>query len=459
MPSYTGFLSDKRLDRRADRIAERMAERQSVVVRQFARNRAEQAAAYRFFANDHVDFDALEEALYSHCGGLAEGGHKLVLQDTTQLNYNHLDQRLDEGLGVIGDNESLGYFLHLSLVLDADTQYCLGLSNIESWTRPADRPVLDKAQRKKRPIEEKESIRWLESMLASDEVLSQADHLTSVADREGDIFEVFARLPSPRRDLLVRSQTDRCIAQQPGTLYRHMAAAAAEGTYEVSIGRDKRRARVARTAQMQVRFARVDLLRPSRLSNSSYPEGVPLYVVDAIEAPESVPAGEDPVHWTLLTSHVVPCFEKACQIIRWYELRWQIEQFFRVLKSQGLNLESSELERGEALRRLGLVSLGAALQVMRLLLVREGDSAQPIGHIFTQPEQQFLRRLLPAYEGKTHKQQNPHAPAHLAWASWLIARLGGWKGYLSQGPPGPITLYRGMKRYASMYEGWRLANP
>lgn len=465
MLTYRKLFCDARLDARAERIAAAMTEEQSAIIRRITDTRSEAAGAYRFFSNENVTLEALETALVRHCQALTDGGHKLVLEDSTQLNFEHLRERLgaDHKLGVIGDNESLGCFLHPSLVVDAQSGYCLGLSSVALYTRPEQRQDQPAHQRKQRPIEEKESFRWIEGMENSRAVLREADRLTMVADRESDIYELCARVPDARTDLVVRAQTNRRIGQAPGLLYEHVQAQELAGTYTVSVRSDKRRGRTEREARIEVRYAPVHLRRPDRLRHSAYPEEVALYVVEAREQEATVPQGQEPIHWRLLTTHSVDDFEAARQIIAWYQQRWHIrgfkirEQYFRLLKSQGLNLEQAQLEDGQALQRLCLMAAGAALEVMRLVLARSGQSDQPARHVFAESEERCIEELMGSWEGSTRKQQNPHAAGTLAWASWLIARMGGWNGYVSQGPPGPITYYRGMYRFAQVYQGWKLA--
>jgi hypothetical protein len=114
-------------------------------------------------------------------------------------------------------------------------------------------------------------------------------------------------------------------------------------------------------------------------------------------------------------------------------------------------------QRGSSLIKLCVLALAAALDVMRLMLARDGQQEQPIAHVFTPEEQACLSELAPTLEGRTEKQQNPHPQQTLAWASWIIARLGGWNGYRSQHPPGPITFYRGLKQFENLSQGWMLA--
>jgi hypothetical protein len=164
-----------------------------------------------------------------------------------------------------------------------------------------------------------------------------------------------------------------------------------------------------------------------------------------LERPETVPVGEDPIEWRLYTTHQVSTVEQAMQCVQWYRARWFIEELFRVLKSDGLDIESSQLETGLALKKLMLFCLQAALQIMVIKIAydqkREDCSAQIV---FTDKQILFLKILQPTLEGKTEKQKNPFLKNSLAWAAWIIAKLGKWGGYTSQGPPGYITMKNGL---------------
>lgn len=149
--------------------------------------------------------------------------------------------------------------------------------------------------------------------------------------------------------------------------------------------------------------------------------------------------------------------EQALQVITWYSWRWRIEQLFATLKQGGLNIEASQLETVSAIQRLCLLALGAAVKVLQLSLGRE-DVEQSANLVFSESEQQCLTELSPSLNGTTPKQQNPYPPLTLAWANWLIARLGGWSGYLSQRPPGTATLFHGLQKFESIFLGWKLAH-
>lgn len=95
-----------------------------------------------------------------------------------------------------------------------------------------------------------------------------------------------------------------------------------------------------------------------------------------------------------------------------------------------------------------------------LTLDRDGVHGVPATVVFTEPALVYQAQLGPTLEGQTVKHQNPFAPCTLAWSAWIIGRLGGWRGYQSQAPPGYITMTRGLERFTSMFTGWQLAqNP
>jgi hypothetical protein len=135
---------------------------------------------------------------------------------------------------------------------------------------------------------------------------------------------------------------------------------------------------------------------------------------------------------------------------------YTIEELFRTLKKQGLNVESSQLESGKGLRKLLLMSLHAALIIMQLVGDRDGEAGESAGLVFNEEETECLKEVGKNYEGKTEKQKNPFEEGSLAWAAWIIGRLGGWKGYRKAGPAGPITMKRGLERFSILFKGWLL---
>ena len=105
--------------------------------------------------------------------------------------------------------------------------------------------------------------------------------------------------------------------------------------------------------------------------------------------------------------------------------------------------------------RLVALALPAALAVMQLVLNRHSPAPQTL---LDADHLACLRQLAPELSGRTEKQRNPHPPDSQAWVSWLIARLGGWSGLVSQRPPGVITLKNGWEYFQTYFTGWKAAH-
>ncbi len=434
-----------------------MLQYQSVNIRQISRSRAEQVGYYRFLENENVTVSELVRSMADHCQQQVEGLHVLSISDTSEINLQaHAGRLKPQGVGVVGNDRDLGFFIHPTLVLNAQSGFPLGLSAIHLWTRDVKHADKHQRQYQTLPIEEKESYKWLLSAAASNRCVKAggARVVTHIGDRESDLYEEWATVPDAQSHLLVRARQNRRLVGQASSLYASLSAQPCEGTYTIPVMDDPRRGRTARDALLTVRRARVRIQRPDNLSAHDYPPSVQLYAVEAKEV--NPPPGEDPIHWRLLTTHEVVCLEQALQVIQWYCWRWRIEQLFATLKQAGLNLESTQLESGEAIQRLTVLSLSIAVRTLQLVEGRD-NPVLPASLAFADQQQQCLTQLAPSLQGRTQKQQNPYPQNSLPWATWLIARLGGWSGYRSQRPPGMPTLIHGLRQFESIYLGWQLA--
>jgi hypothetical protein len=441
-----------------------MGKHQSISIRQISRNRAEQVAYYRFLENENVTVGELVPSLSDHCMLQVEGKHILAISDSSEINLqSHVGRLKAKGLGVVGNNTDVGFYIHPTLILDAENGFPLGLSTVQLWTRGIDHA--DKHQRNYQnlPIEEKESYKWLRSADATQRCFSvgNATMVTHIGDRESDLYEEFATVPNRYNHLLVRASQNRRLLGQTQSLYTYLNQQPSEGTYTVNVPADPRIGRTAREALLIVRRAVVKIQRPDKLNAHDYPKSVELYAVEAIEV--NPPLGQQPIHWRLLTTHQVVCLEQALQVIRWYTLRWQIEQLFATLKKAGLNLEATQLESITAIERLTVLALSVAVRILQLIQGRDNPDL-PATVAFSLEQQHCLKAMpaagyayAPTLEGKTQLQQNPYPPDSLAWATWIIARVGGWSGYSSQKPPAINTLIRGLAQFESTFFGWKLA--
>jgi hypothetical protein len=422
-------------------LVQRMVARSTACLRQLGCGRHDEVRFGRFLRNDRVSLEALNRGAGERVGRLAQGcRHVLAIQDTTELNFQRHARRT-RGLGPVGNGVDQGLFLHPLLAVAADGGRCLGLAWAKLWTRSGKITTA----RRQRPMAAKEAQRWQDGITAAGTVLAGAELVTVVSDREADIYESWARPRAANLHLLVRAAQNRSL-RGGGSLFAACDRLTVVDRFELEVPRQP--GRPARRAQMELRFGKVELMCPHwlRRRRGPLPESVPLYVVDVRECgPGS--GTEPPLHWRLLTTHVVNTAEDGRQIVEWYRQRWAIEQLFWTLKRQGLDIEASQVETGEGLGKLAFLATLAATRIMQLVHARDGTIPIPAEEVFTAEEVEALSLQQPTLEGRTAKQKNPHPGGSLAWASWIIARLGGWKGYASESPPGPITMRHGLIRF------------
>lgn len=440
-----GRFGDRRLEKGGALLFERMVERKSVCLRRLAGGRRREIVRFgRFLANTRVTVERLIEGWGDLTAVASAGRHILAIQDTSEFNFRTTASRR-RGLGEIGKGVGRGLMLHAMLAVDAETGGCLGLVSGRIWTRSGRRGVAHD----KRPLTDKESERWLSTAEAAKSVLAAAASVTVVADRESDIYSEWARLPGPRFHLLTRAMHDRSIAEGG-----RLSTAALQPAGEVEIELTARVGRPARRARLVARFGRVTLKRPRNTLETGLPATVAVSLVEVVET--DPPPGAEPILWRLLTTHEVNDAAMAWRIIDWYRRRWTIEQLFRTLKQQGLRLENSQLGTAEGLLKLTAIAVRAACTTLQLVHARDGRSEQRCEIAFTAEEVRTLVALVPQLQGATAAQKNPH-PAHsLAWAAWVIAKLGGWDGYKSSKPPGPITFRNGLEYFHAIVYGWNL---
>lgn len=453
---YSNKFGDERLDKRANKLSAMLYFGRTSSIHEMSSDEAEQKAAYRFLANEKVEETKLIATAIEKSSYLSADKEVLVLQDTSEINLDNHRNRLKRGSGVglTGNDKDLGFFLHGSLVLDAGTEVILGYSNIQLWHRQEDKT--DKVERnyKYQPIEEKESYKWIKACNESKDHLSQARTITFIEDREGDIYHQFATVPDDRTHLIIRSRDNRRLSDG-SKLFDKLSGQPAAGQYEIQIVKDIRKGVESRTAIVEVRYCKVSIARPAAMKKTGLKESVELYAIEVREVNAS--KGVSEICWRLLTTHPVTIFEQAVSVVKKYRLRWYIEQLFRLLKNKGFKIESSELESGWAIRKLTVMILTSALRVMQLLLAYNKEDSQPIEQVFSQKEINCLKAINETLQGETEKSKNKNNPAKLSWATWVIARLGGWKNYNSKRPPGPIILKKGVDRFANIYQGWNLA--
>jgi len=372
----------------------------------------------RWLRNDAVTVAAMAAEAGRRTAERCHGRHVLAIQDTT----------------VVRSAGGGGLYLHPVIAVDAAEGALLGLAHAEFLSRDEGA----KAERRAKPVKDKQSQRWLDGAGKAAEVCAAAARVTVIADRESDIYAAFAGCPAGT-DLLIRAAQDRSLGDG-GRLFATLDALPEAGRAGLDL--PAKPGRKARVAQVAVRFMTVELARPKNGIIAGLPKSVRMTVVDVREI--DPPPGEI-VHWRLLTTHTVEDAAQAFDAANLYRRRWVIEQLFRTLKTQGFDIEGLLVEEEAPLRRLVMATLVAAVTIQQLVHARDGTRGpqplRPITDAFDPQDALLLEAFCAKLEGKTARQSNPHPKGSLAYAAWVCARLGGWTGYY--GKPGPLVMLNG----------------
>jgi hypothetical protein len=455
---FEACLPDLRIQRRANKVMQDMFTFGKATVNMFCGSNTEKIGAYRMFGNNSFSHLQLLEGVTGFCKGNQGPEHLLCFQDTTELNFTHHLGRIgkdDPDIGPITKNDNGGFFCHPVLVVDAQRSTPVGISYARLWNRKWDKSDKYERNYNSQDIEEKESYRWIEAALHTKSLLSETPILTVIGDREADIYEELATVPSKNIHLLIRASRNRILAGENIYLYEFLEAQEQNAEYEIKVKGNKKRQN--RTARITLKYAEVELNKPKKKKLHGYPDSVKIWAIEAKETTDTTPEYEEPIHWRLLTTHEIGGVQDALECIKWYTARWLIEELFRVLKSQGMDIESSQLETGAALKKLTVMAMQVALTTLMLKLSYDKPQKIQAKTIFTEEQIRFLHLLLTQLEGKSQKQQNPFPKNTLEWCAWCVARLSGWSGYKSHGPPGYISIKRGLDIFFSKYDGYLIA--
>jgi hypothetical protein len=447
-------LGDRRLARRAVQVLGCFGKQPSQSIPGSCHSWAETVGAYRLFGHQEV---TAERLLAPHAKAtqarMREHPVVLVVQDSTELDYTGKPSM--EGLGPLNWAERQGLFLHLSLAV-TPARLSLGVVEAQFFARDPSQPHKN-ATRKQTPIEEKQSGWWLHSYQEANALAKQlpGSKLLSVADREGDIYEVFVAWQEeegPRAGWVIRACQDRRLTEKVlGAAWSYEKLFARVGSApalaQVSFRLPRRGRRPAREVTQTLRACQVELKPPHRKG-----EKLPVVRVWAVLArEEDPPAGQEPVEWLLLTSEPVETPEAALQVLDWYLVRWQIEVFFRTLKS-GCRIEQLSLREAAGLQCALAFYLIVAWRVLWVTMLGRLGPDLPADAVFAEEEWKSVFMVL------THAPP-PEEPPSLSEFVRMVARLGGHLGRKGDGPPGAQTLWKGLQAMAQCALCWSAFGP
>jgi hypothetical protein len=453
-------LKDLRRNRRLDKVVTALAKTPAASISAASGGWGETLAAYRLLHCSAVTSSALiaphQEAVVQRC---AQYECVVVAQDTTELDFTHMKEM--EGLGPLNDEKRRGFYMH-GLYAISEGGVPLGLLDADINIRK-DEHFRINAKRKKRPIEEKESYRWVEGYRKTQELALKLPEceVISISDREGDIYEVFEAWQKldgdgPRAEWLIRANQDRALLGiedgESSKLFEALENSAVLGEIEFDIrakklrttkkkGNTKASPRSARTVRQTIRAMKITPRPPHRPGKKIAAVSFWAVLAEEIDPPE----GEDPVRWVLLTSKEAGTFEEACRILTLYLRRWDIEVFHRVLKT-GCRVEQIQLKKAESVIKALMIYSVISWRILYLTHLGRYYPELPCGSVFEEAEWKATCAVV--------KRKKEAGEPTLGEFILIVGKLGGHLGRKSDGPPGPQSIWQGMTRIRDFACAW-----
>jgi len=442
-------LGDKRLNERLIDLANKFAAQPQAPINQACEDWADTKGAYRLFNNEKVTSDKIflphQERTVARMSG-----HSLIfaVQDTVLFNYTAHPKTSD--LGPISDEKrkQQGLVMHHTLVL-TEAGMPLGRLTQSIWAR-AESDESSAAERRNRPIEEKESYKWLVALEESVKLTPKGVKLVNICDRESDVYEYMSKAEELKTNILLRAAQNRCLDNETAKLWDFMAQRPLAGELFVNVSAKNNQP--ARMAKVAVRFSPITLRPPHRPASSQHKPLKPLKLhavwVKEIDPPSDV----DPLEWMLLTNVPVKTLADAIKQIKWYGQRWHIEVYHKVLKS-GCTVEDCRLQTADRLQRYLTLFGVVAWRVYWITHLNRHQPEAPCTLILTTHEWEAL------YCTIHHTTKLPKQLPTVRQAVRWIGQLGGFLGRKRDGEPGVTVIWRGWQRLSDIAATWLLLHP
>jgi hypothetical protein len=442
-------LADERLNTRLATLLGTLAAKPLDSLPQACGGSSQAQAAYRFFANERIDPDDLlqpvVDATSDACRGLST---LLAVQDTSSLNFSTLTTTKE--LGPLNDSaRARGLHMHTTLAV-RDDGLTLGILDQQYWARPLQ--GRSAPERRQRPIEDKESYKWLLGVEAAEAAWDTLPpearpRLIHVMDREGDVHEVLQRITDSPHFAVIRCGQNRSVA---GAIDKAFAAVEAAPVL-ATVSQQLPQASQSQAAALQRRRLTLSL-RQRQLTigpdPTKHPGRQPLTwtLLDARE--ENPASGNEPLHWRLWTNLPIHTLDDLLEALRYYGLRWRVEDFHLTFKS-GCRIEKLELEEAQRLIKAAILYAAVAVRIVALRDWARVDPEAPCTVVLTADEWQplWLRFSKEKLTAKT-------TPPTIRQATLWIGRLGGHLGRKRDGMPGVRTLWRGMRDLTLLATGY-----
>lgn len=459
-------FGDRRLSHRLEKIANEFGANPNLSIPGATSGRAEMEAAYRFFDNEKVTPEKILQPHYAAAiKRIKQTDVVLLVQDSSELDLTRPSQQV-LGAGPMGYQSRRGAFFHPVQSFDLDG-VPLGMVWHKCWARDKLETKLTTAEKNKKrkmtPIESKESLRWIEGLRAAREVARQCPETTCicVGDSEADIYELFSEsraVESENFHLLVRACQSRATIDKSNWIANTQAT---DCLYECSVNvsartailsksveaRKRNRSRKARLAEVEIRATSVTLRPPWRHDRKLPEASVNVIIVEETKPPE----GCDAIRWVLATSLPIDTLQQVKTIVEAYCIRWQIEIFFKTIKT-GCRVEDRQFETLPRLLNCLAVYSIVAWRIMYLCRLGRTCPELSCEVVFEASEWKAV------YMTTNRNKPLPDIPPTLNQMIRMIASLGGYV-IRTKTKPGPQTLWIGMQRLHDLALAWEAFGP
>ncbi len=439
-------LGDPRRTKRLVKLAGDMAKQTGSSVVKASGDPASIEGAYRFIRNETIKVQDIAQAGYLQTDRLVEqSALVLAIQDTTGLSYRH---SVCDDLGTVNsagadskNPKGRTLYAHSTIMLDAESEQVLGLSNQYYWYRESKREV-GSHQHPSRQQEDKESYKWQRNSEALSQRMGSMDNVLDVCDREADMYDYLNYQLSQGHRFIVRAKDSRTLKQPKAKLVDVLATIDADSHFIIDI--KQKGGRRARQATMALSYSTVILKRPKRAKGKSE------ITVNMVVCQEVVKDGSyEKLCWILYTTEVINSVDDARKIVRYYELRWRIEEFHKVWKSDGTQVEGLRMQSRENIMRIAVIQAFIAIRLLQLQgLAQNQEQAKEISCTgnFSQLSWKILWKKI-----EKNKPLPKDAPS-LHWAYYAMAKLGGWYDSRCTGRVGVKALWLGWQRLMALVE-------
>lgn len=450
-------FKDERLGKRFRGLLTQLSSGPGASIPLVCQDWANTKAAYRFLDNDRVnEADILGGHFHATRDRVAATkGPLLVLHDTTEFSYQREDieavgkTRINVA-GAYRDGSprrytACGILMHSSLAVTTEG-LPLGLTAIKCWSRKkfkGTNALKKKVNPTRVPIEEKESIRWIENLEQSTALLNDPERCVHIGDRESDIYELFCKAKDAGTHFVLRTCVDRLAADGSHTIAVEMDEVPCKGLHRIEV---RGRGGELSEAVLELKYRKIRVL-PPLYKQGRYP-ALDLTVLHATE--RSKPQGRDAINWKLITDLPVTSRAQAIEKLEWYALRWKIETFHTILKS-GCRAEQSKLRTAERLVNLLAMFCILSWRIFWLTMLNRSTRQAKPTLAFTPLEIDLLTRLVPE-----RLRTSSRCPPTLEACLTQLARLGGYLNRASDGPPGNTVIWRGLSRLTDIEIGFQI---